>query len=152
MRPATLVSIAVLLVVLSPIIQNHKVNPIDGFPLSYFPMFTGIRGGRTTVTHPVGILSDGSTVDLHYRVAGSGGMNKVRSQIRRRVGVGEARELCVEIAREIRLRRRDYPPGMVEVALVHDQYRFEDFFAGRRNPFDREFIARVEFRPAETDK
>lgn len=143
LRGTTLLSVVTLIAVLSPILQNFADKPIDGFPLSYFPMFTAVREGRTTLTHPVGFYPDGTSVDLNYRVAGSGGMNQVRRQIRERVKNGEASDLCREIAQSVRTRWMDDYPGIVEVAIVRDRFFIEEFFAGNREPYERKVRARV---------
>jgi len=138
-RYASFVSVVVLVLVASPVIQNWHKEPQDGFPLSYFPMFTTDRKGRTTLIHPVGLLADGAVEDLPYTVAGRGGMNKVRRQINRRVRDGDADELCERIARTVRDRgKKKY----IAVGLVEDLYEFERWFAHDRTPTSREWIAR----------
>ena len=144
MRPATVASIALLVIVLSPIIQNWREDPVDGFPLSYFPMFTTVREGRTTLTHPIGIRADGSQVSLHYKVVGSGGMNQVRRQIRSRVKRGEAEELCRKIAERVARSDRQEHRDLVAVAIVRDRFELDPFFSGDRTPAERDIRARVE--------
>ncbi len=143
-RPATVASIALLVIVLSPIIQNWREDPVDGFPLSYFPMFTTVREGRTRLTHPIGIRADGSEVSLHYKVVGSGGMNQVRRQIRSRVKRGEAEELCREIAERVARSDRQEHRDLVAVAVVRDRFELDAFFSGDRTPAERDIRARVE--------
>lgn len=141
-RFAVVFSLIVVSLVTLPIIQNFRKHPDDGFPLSYYPMFSKKRSDETQVAHPIGIRADGSTVNLDYRVAGRGGMNQVRRQIRKIIRHGDADELCRNIAKQVA--RSDRPPyrELQSVAIVTDTYRFSDFFRGDHKPHKRKVEAR----------
>jgi len=50
----TSISILCMLVIASPILENWKDEPKDDFPLSYYPMFSKIRGETTIVSYLYG--------------------------------------------------------------------------------------------------
>ena len=55
----------------------------DGFPMSYYPMFSQKRGQYGQVAYAVGVRADGVRENLRYKVLGAGGVNQVRRQIER---------------------------------------------------------------------
>jgi hypothetical protein len=134
----------VLLIVLSPVVQNLRDEPEDGFPLSYYPMFTNPREGRTTLVHPIGIRADASEIDLPYTMAGSGGMNEVRKRMNRLVQGGGANELCRLVARRVRNRGLADQCGLTAVAIVRDTYELDQFFGVDRRPKSRRTLAKVD--------
>lgn len=136
------ISIATLVVVLSPIRENFRDKPADGFPLSYFPMFTNQRNAQTSLTHPLGFRRDGSEVNLPYWVVAGGGMNQVRHQIPRLIKQGKGEDLCAGVARTVARSQRDFYRDIVEVAIVKDRFQFDRFFHGDRTPAEREVLAR----------
>jgi len=91
-------SAALLGAVITPVRQNWRPVPRDGFPLSYYPMFSARRRRTGTVTHLVGVDADGRSRVLHYRHAGTGGLNQVRRQIRRSVTEDRADALAERAA------------------------------------------------------
>lgn len=131
---------AVLLgAVLAPLRQNWRRQPRDGFPLSYYPMFSARRKRYGTVVHLVGVDASGKPRVLHYRHAGHGGLNQVRRQIRRTVKAGHAQALAEIAARSLARSSRSSETGIIEVRVVSSRYAYDDFFAGPRVP-EREFV------------
>ena len=141
-RYAVVFSVAAVTLIGIPIVQNFREKPDDGFPLSYYPMFSKERHGVTELSHPIGIREDGMTIDLHYRTVASGGMNQVRRQIRKIIRNGDAKELCRDVAENVAKSRRKEYRDIVAVAIVTDTYDFHDFFSGNRTPRRRKVIAR----------
>jgi hypothetical protein len=142
-RIASIVSAVVVLAVLWPVRQNFRAEPVDDFPLSYFPMFTDLRNGRTTLTHPIGIRADGTAIDLHYKTVSSSGMNQVRRQINKRVREEGAEPLCEKVAERVRKSKDPALNGLVAVAIVEDRYEFETFFGGDPRPASRDVLAQI---------
>lgn len=143
---AVRMSLLMLALVALPVVQNFREDPDDGFPLSYFPMFTTKREATTEISHPIGFRADGSSVDLHYKLAGGGGMNQIRRQIREIVKDDDADDLCKRVAKNVaRSSRRDCS-DVIEVAIVSDTYRYDLFFNGQPEPVEREFHARCGVR------
>lgn len=133
-RLAATYSLALLGAVITPVRQNWRPKPRkDGFPLSYYPMFSARRPATTTVYSLVGVAADRTRVRLPYRIAGTGGLNQVRRQINRCVSEGRTEELCQRVARELIARnqqQRSLFSEIVSVDLVASKFRLDDCFAG----------------------
>ena len=130
--------------VLWPVRQNWRAQPCDGFPLSYYPMFSVRRRRRCKVTHVVGIRPGGERVVIPYRYAGLGGLNQVRRQLRRVALEGEPVEFCRAVATGIDRRRDPELAGLAAVELVTGSYDLEEFFRGDREPAARRVHGRHE--------
>jgi hypothetical protein len=128
---AGLLGVVLVGAVLSPIAENWRREPEDGFPLSYYPMFTAERGETSSVTHLVGVDGRGNQAPLPYTFAGTGGLNQVRRQISRIVSRGGADTLCRTVAS--RVARADRPPfdELVTVRIVTATHDLDDYFTGR---------------------
>lgn len=135
-RLSALFSIVVLVLVLSPITEDFRAEAVDSFPLSYYPMFTADRGRHEPVTYLVGVDQHGVERTLTYRLAGSGGLNQVRKQIRSMVRQRRAEELCALVAG--RAARRTGAPynALRAVRIVSGTYDFRDYFSGNTTPVE----------------
>lgn len=132
---ASVVSIAAIIVVMFPVVQNWRERPKDSFPLSYYPMFTASRGEVARVTYLVGVDPDGHQQPLHYTFVGKGGLNQVRRQINRMKDEGRADKLCEEVARKLARRKSKRYRNMTEVRVVTGHFNFNDYFrAGKKAP------------------
>ncbi|MCP3982311.1 MAG: hypothetical protein GY716_23665 [bacterium] len=132
---ACLLSAAVLLAVISPIGQNWKDRPRDGFPLSHYPMFSKQRADESSVTHLVGIDADGRARPLHAGLTGlSGGMNQSRKQIRRIARAGKAPLLCREAAARVAESSVTEQARIREIRVITGSYRLSEYFRGQRQP------------------
>jgi hypothetical protein len=125
---------ALLIAVLAPLRQNWRRRPRDGFPLSYYPMFSARRERTGTVVHLVGVNAAGQPQILHYRHAGSGGLNQVRRQLRRTVKAGHAQEVAQRAAASVLRSSRSSEVGIAEVRVVSSRHVYDTFFAGDRVP------------------
>ena len=135
-------SVLGIAVVLAPLANHGLDRPVDGFPLSHYPMFTEARGESAEVEHLVGVTADGRELVLDYRRLGSGGMNQVRRQVRRAVREGRSSALLA-VALERSIEAGDGP--FVELRLVTSAYHVDDFLGGRREPLTRTVHARVDW-------
>jgi len=132
-----LFSIFLILLVLSPIIENWRAKPTDGFPLSHFPMFTSKRDETANVTHLVGLDMNGNRYVIPHRFAGTGGMNQVRKQISKSARNKEdAPKLCQTVAEKVAQRRSERYSKIVKVVIVSGEYNLNDYFAGAKNPVE----------------
>ncbi len=132
-----LFSVFLILLVLSPIVENFRAKATDGFPLSHFPMFTSKRDATENVTHLVGLDADGNRYVIPHRFAGTGGMNQVRKQIRKSARDKEnAPKLCQIVAEKVAERRSERYAKIVRVVVVSGEYNLDDYFAGAKNPVE----------------
>lgn len=134
-RLATAVSVAVLGAVLAPVRQNWRTDPRDGFPLSYYPMFSRQRRAVHREHHVVGVHADGRRTPLPHGWVGPGGGNQVRKQVNRAVRSGRAAELARAVGAGIASRGRG---DFVAVEVLTSRYHLDDYFAGRKEPRRRE--------------
>ena len=118
--------------VLLPVVQNWRERPKDGFPLSYYPMFSLKRSDSTTVRYLVGLDAHGERHLLPHTYAGTGGLNQVRRQINKVVRGGKAGTLCRLVAARVAQRDEERFAGVVTVQVVVGRYRLTDYFAERR--------------------
>ncbi len=121
---------ALLGAMLWPARQNWRPREhrTDGFPLSYYPMFTAQRKQTGTVVHLVGIDATGRRRVLLYSHAGTGGLNQVRRQLRKAVATGRAEQVARTVAHSV---GRRGTRGVCEVRVVSGTYRYDEFFAGQ---------------------
>jgi hypothetical protein len=133
-RLTAVVGAGLLFAVLSPIRQNWRRQPRDGFPLSYYPMFSAARREDYIVYHLLGVTADGERRPIHYSYAGAGGLNQVRRQLRRLARGGHADTVCKAVARRICERGDEALADVVAVQLVRRTYRVADYFGGDTRP------------------
>ncbi len=130
--PAIVMIFFVVTAVFSPVAENWKDDESDGFPLSYYPMFTTKRGEVYRQNYLVGIDAENNRIPIPYRFAGAGGgLNQVRRQINRMVRDGHVNDLCRSVAS--RLSRRKSAPlnSVVRVRVVTGSYRLSDYLSLR---------------------
>jgi hypothetical protein len=118
--------------VLYPLRQHlvAKKNRKDGFPLSYYPMFSAKRGETCKVAYGVGVKADGTRVYLPGPVMGTGGLNQIRRQLRRVV-----REERVPIYAEVVAARVSTHLGLedvVRVEIVDGEFNIDECFLNHR--------------------
>lgn len=103
----------------------------DSFPFSHYPMFSARRKSHYWVTHLLGIEADGTSRPLHYSYLGTGGLNAVRRQVRRRVRDGDEPVLAEHAAALLARRDRPADRGVVRVHVVRGRYLVDPFMRGR---------------------
>lgn len=148
---AYVAALAVTVVVAAPAWQNLRPadKRLDDFPLSYYPMFSVARTGTGKVHHLIGVDTAGHEHVLHFRHAGSGGLNQVRRQINRRVREGRADVLAALVATSVGTAESLPETSVKTVRVVTSKHRFDDFFAGDRVPRSRVVLAEATVaRPA----
>jgi len=117
-----------------PIRENWRSEPRDGFPLSYYPMFSLKRSAKTRLTYMVGIDAEGGSHRIPYRHIGPGGLNQVRRQLPRAVLAGRGEEVCRAVAERLRARPTAVPADLVELRIVTGKFRLADYFSGEKRP------------------
>lgn len=138
-RATYLAGTALVALVASPVVQNWRPRPerVDDFPLSYYPMFSAKRGATGTVHHLIGLDAEGGEHLLHFRHAGSGGLNQIRRQITRRVKQGRADAVARTVAESVALSGGSTERRIERVQVVTSRHRYDTFFGGDRTPRER---------------
>jgi hypothetical protein len=137
---AVLLSLLMMATVLLPVTENWQHKPADSFPLSYYPMFSQARNGKTSLTYLVGVDKEGNTHRISYHRAGTGGFNQVRKQIAKRAS-RNPQKLCKDIAFAVANRNKKPEILIDTVKIVKGSFAFDRFFAaGEQTPERRKEI------------
>lgn len=152
---AIAVAVTMLGAVLYPVRQNWRPEDKrnEGFPLSYYSMFTVKRETTHPVRYLVGIRADGSRVHLPGRLIGSGGMNQVRYQINRVVDEGWTDEYVHTFAAKLGTRKKY--ADVARVQIVEGFFHLDEFmFTRELNPEQEDVLAEAEVprKPAKSDE
>ena len=140
-RLAALASIGVLCTLMLPVKENWSKSPRDGFPLSYYPMFTKVRSKTTTLHHVVGVSRSGERHNLPGRLTCQGGMNTARRQMRRMVRDGAAESLAERAAERLVGSPLVAHLELERIEVVVSRYSIRAYFTGKTEPVDREVVA-----------
>lgn len=135
---------------LAPLAEHAREKPRDDFPLSYYPMFTARRGDVQDVDYLKAIDDRGEGRPLSYKLAGAGGLNQTRRQIRRIIRDGHADALCRAVAEKVARGGKKSLVDVVEVQVVTGEYHLASYFTGVSKAADKEVVhatARVERGP-----
>ncbi|WP_299438516.1 hypothetical protein [uncultured Aquimarina sp.] len=125
---AILTSVLVILLVLSPVIENWASKPKDNFPLSYYPMFSKKRQVTYGMYYFVGYDTAQNRYKISYKLAGTGGFNQVRRQIKKAARSDKAEAYTQEVAKRI-ANKKEYPYSeLVRIELVKGYYHLENYF------------------------
>lgn len=122
---------ALLTAIALPVRRLGREEVRDSFPFSHYPMFSTKRKPHYWVTHLLGIEADGSARPLHYSYLGTGGLNAVRRQVRRRVEDGDGPLLAERAAVLLATRDRPSDRGVIRVHVVRGRYLVDPFMRGR---------------------
>jgi hypothetical protein len=145
---AAVFSAAVLAAILSPLLQYRRprLERVDGFPLSWYPMFSAKRNRQMAVTHAVGVTVDGGRLTLPTGALGTGGLNQVRRQMHR-VAVREARPDAY--VGDLAARVVDSPActDIIRVEVVRTLFDLDDCLTSRLVNGETTVLASAEVRP-----
>lgn len=129
---AGLVSFGIVGLVLVPMRQFLRPvdERVDGFPLSFYPMFSDHLDKYWKLSYAVGVHADGRRVNLPYHVLGTGGVNQVRKQLFRAV----LRRRAAEHAQLLASRVGAHPDGagVVRVEIVRGEFDLDHCVLSRR--------------------
>lgn len=141
-RAAALGLLGVLLAaILLPMRRLLRADAPDSFPFSQYPMFSASRKEHQWITHLLGVRADGSVEPLRHALAGAGGLNAVRRQLRRRVREGDGPRIAEQVAAAIAERGAARERGIVRVHVVRGRYLLRPFMAGAGR---EEFTSRLQ--------
>jgi hypothetical protein len=132
-RVAALFSVAMLVVVASPVVENWKEQSRDDFPLSYYRMFSEERTDRQRLNYVVGLDAQGNRYVLPHKYVGTGGMNQVRRQMNRLVDQGRASSLCATAAARV-ARAGSRLRDVQRLEVITGTFRLSEYFAGQTAP------------------
>jgi len=135
-----------LIVVVSPVIENWKEEPKDDFPLSYYPMFTGMRRETTVVHHLYGIDENNNYYPIPKGViAQRSGFNSFRKTVTKIIKNGQAKKLCSFVSN--RLSNLEVEPynQIKVVKVVTSEINIEEFM-NKRFESKKLFIVYAECR------
>ncbi|MGH3981879.1 MAG: hypothetical protein ACRDST_04085 [Pseudonocardiaceae bacterium] len=120
---AAVFSVLVVAAVLSPLLQYRRplAERVDGFPLSWYPMFSAKRRRRCWITYAVGVRQDGERRYLPCGARGPGGINQVRRQLYR-VAVRENRPGTYARALAQRVARRPDCTDLARVEVLRTRF------------------------------
>ena len=118
----------VMLLVLSPVVENWASKPKDNFPLSYYPMFSKKRKTTYSMYYLVGYDIHQNRYNIHYKLAGTGGFNQVRRQIQKAGRSNNPQIFIQQLAEQIAQKKRLPYIEMERVELVKGYYHLENFF------------------------
>ncbi len=128
-KQAVLVSVFIIALILSPIMENWASKPKDSFPLSYYPMFSKKRKATYGLYYFVGYDSVQNRYKIPYKIAGTGGFNQVRRQIKKEARSDRANAFTLKVAERI-ARKKGYPYSkLVRIELVKGYYHLENYFS-----------------------
>lgn len=138
---AAIFSIVVLLLVLSPVVENWRKTPVDNFPLSYYPMFSKKREATYTLRYVVGYDEQQQRYHIPYHYIGSGGFNQVRRQINKQCKKGKSEKLAKKVARCLAKSKEPLYQNLERVEVVKGTYNFEIYFVkGDKTPLQEKVL------------
>lgn len=119
---------------------------VDGFPLSYYPMFSKRRRQTAKVVYAVGVAADGTRHRLPYQLLGSGGFNQVRHQLNRTVRQDRVDEYAARVA--ARLAGQPGNAELVAVEIRRGQFDLDSCLLNRRVEGKETVLAHAPLAPA----
>ena len=138
---AAIFSIVVLLLVLSPVVENWRKTPKDNFPLSYYPMFSKKREATYTLRYVVGYDEQEQRYHIPYHYIGNGGFNQVRRQIIKQCKNGKAKKLAKKVARRLAKSKDPLYQTLERIEVVKGTYNFEIYFEiGDKTPLKEKVL------------
>ena len=104
----------------------------DSFPLSTYPMFSGLKSADASIPHVIGLTADGERVVLPPEAVANDEVIQAFETVRQAVrqGPSSTAALCSETAAWTAEHRED----VVQVAVVTDVYDAAAYFDGDREP------------------
>lgn len=124
--PAYLLCVGVIGALLSPMLRRP---PVDGFPLSTYPMFAHPRGPSSTIHTVLGITPEGEAEVLSPRLIGGDPWPSLASRVMHEATRSRAkrRALCETVAERVAA-DPDRASRYVELEFVTEVYDASGFF------------------------
>jgi hypothetical protein len=129
--------------VASPVERNfNRRSDTDGYPLSWYPMFSGRRSDTLRVNYMYGLGAEGKRYKIRYNYWARGGFNQGRSQLAKALRKGRKATMakCEAVAARLAKRKRGWPSRVQTVRVAKGRYDVNEFFVkGNREPM-REIV------------
>ena len=125
---AACLSVALLLLIASPVKENFRAKPKDNFPLSYYPMFSLKRDVHYSINHVVGIDDQGERHVIPYKLLGTGGFNQVRRQVNKRCKQGKASKIARASVKRIVQQAEAPYKDLVRIEVLNSTFHLDSFF------------------------
>jgi len=129
--------------VASPIERNfNRRRASDGYPLSWYPMFSGLRTNTLKTKYMYGLGEDGRHYMIPYTHWARGGFNQGRTQLGDAIRAGRKASMrkCEKVAQRLAKRKRGWRSRVKTVRVAKGRFDVERFFIdGQREP-EREFV------------
>lgn len=139
---AIVFSMIISVAVLWPVTENLKNEPVDNFPLSYYPMFSAKRSATQSLNYFVGYDYNYNRYIIPYRFIGSGGFNQVRRQLNKNVRNEQYDKVVKKVSKRL-MRSREAPfDKLVTVQLVRGKYHLNTYYhSGSKTPVSEKILA-----------
>lgn len=145
-EPAIFIGL-MLVITLLPIRQHFQKSPQDSFPFSHYPMFSARRAKTYASPTLRAGDADGRLVTLPHRLAGSGGFNEVRRQLRSQIERGAADKVCASVAKRLSRNKSATYAGLQWVEVATGTHHLDAYFRGESQPRKVEVHARCAVPP-----
>ncbi|SHI80546.1 hypothetical protein [Aquimarina spongiae] len=128
-KQVLVISVFVITLILSPVVENWAGKPKDNFPLSYYPMFSKKRKATYGVYYLIGYDQEQNRHIIPYQFAGTGGFNQVRRQIKKAAKSENAVSFTQKIAQKIAAKKQAPYSQLERIELVKGYYHLENYFS-----------------------
>jgi hypothetical protein len=97
-------------------------------------MFSALRAAEYSTPTLVAFNAEGKPTVLNYELAGSGGFNEVRRQVRSRIAKNKAKTLCRKVARRVAREEDLKSLDLSTVQVITATHNIDAYFAGNKTP------------------
>jgi hypothetical protein len=147
---ATVLSVAVLAIMLSSVVQNWRPRPRDSFPNSYFPMFIDGRRDLQIEHYLIGWDAPRNRQAIHFNnIAPGGSIVRIRREtVGAMIRRGQAAQLCRDVSRRIAERNPRALRSLVRLEVVTGTFSLSEYLRGNKAPISEQVLAtcRIERR------
>lgn len=137
---AALTTAFVCLAVLSPMVPDANGKRHDDYPLSWYPMFRGIRPAQERMVWVRASLEDGSTRPVASRYWTPGGLSEGRSHLERAIEEGKTEKFCDRLAKSLADRTKGWASETTSVEIVRGTFVLSSWFGGGEAKAEKERI------------
>jgi hypothetical protein len=126
---AGLTTILLCLAVLSPMVPSKGGQRRDDFPLTWYPMFRGVRPSNETIVWVRATLDDGSHRPVPVGYWTPGGLTEGRAHLERAIREHDIEAFCARLGDELHGRTRGWATRAVALEIVRSTFTLTAYFA-----------------------